>query len=850
MFYFNTVNLNSSGGGESPSVEEKKKHIVRVIDYDGKILKEEFLYEGQAFKMPDVPTHERMTFNYWEGDEPIIDGYVFAQDYPIIFGAIYTVNSGKSEFDITVPTDNYAFTLTMDGEKDWGDGTVDSLTSHTYATAGDYMIQCDGQNITGSISPIVEEIRFADLKTINWPNTSNGTFGEFNSVVPLKAVAFNDGVQNITSEASFTGFFTACIFIKGIVFPKTLTSDTVYMHSGISECYSIKTVVLSSNLKYFQDITACPSLDYIALPKSLIRMYSLRSCAILDDVHIPSGVNHIYASLVGCYSLKEITIPASVAGMSTNVLSENNSLSKIKIEKSNNIITLPSGFCSLCPALTEAEIPENITSASSSGASFVGSALSSLKTLSDETLNNMYALKEYKCPSQSSFSATNCYALKKLEIDDNVSTVSLTQCRALRALSVPQKVTSFTMNNCNYMEELDFSECTNSLSLTFENDGGLYKLVGSPKTSSLRLYNCVRARILDFDKSESIITLSGSNPLYGLRESAVIYVPFGLYNDWINATGWTTYKKRIKVKHPAHITFDIDSNDYTLYVNGVEQQNNQIEYAGYELEYICEDNVSGAMAFGEITGIDEGEQVTETISFSSCTKRVALDVGVSGLSVSFTINGVSTLCTEENGVYYTEIVANHCEVFYSINGGNNYMDESGTIAFTGEDVTVSVTLTPAVTEEWIRPDLTEDGTMGGDSFAVSAEYNGTNAPWKAVDSDKTTTIWSSKYISSTTQTAEYTLYNPTALVITNISLLFYDSSNKATAVSIFGSNDNQNWNELESNASTTSIRYTLAVSNRKPYKYYKLAMNGKRYCYIWVRDLEITGYMKVPATQE
>jgi hypothetical protein len=62
---------------------------------------------------------------------------------------IIDIASRLSEFDIS---GTFTVTLNMDGTKDWGDGTSDTSTTHTYASAGDYTITCDGSTMTTSSS--------------------------------------------------------------------------------------------------------------------------------------------------------------------------------------------------------------------------------------------------------------------------------------------------------------------------------------------------------------------------------------------------------------------------------------------------------------------------------------------------------------------------------------------------------------------------------------------------------------------------------------------------------------------------------------------------------------------------
>ena len=801
MFYFNTVNPNSSGGGESPSVEGKKKHIVRVIDYDGKILKEEFLYEGQTFKMPNVPTHERMTFNYWEGDEPIVDGYVIAQDYPIIFGAIYTVNSGKSEFDIEVPNDNYSFTLNMDGEKDWGDGTIDSLTSHTYATAGSYMILCDGQNITGVISPVVTEARFGNLQNVSssdYPVFSGSDL--YNNV--LTAVSVNDGLEYISSG----GFVNGCMKIKGLVYPKTLTSSQYIISMGCANCVGLKTLVIPSEILHFNGVNGCPNLEYIVIPKGTCGIYNntFQRDYNLKDVHIPEGLYKIGDSCFRyCYAVEEIEFPKSLRLFGEYVCGSCYSLKKVIFNKNEQLTSIPGNTFENCGALSYAGIPDNI---SSSIHAFAGSIIEDFPQLTGD-LYNLRRLKSYNVPAQDSVYIEGCDALTDISFDDNIKTINLSECQGLSEIIVPKKATSFTM------------------------------------------YNCQKVINLDFDKCETVVTLGGgTSKLYNLNTIAKICVPFALYNQWITDSNWSPFADRIYVKNPAHISLDISASSYELYVNGNQWQETSFEYAGSSLGYICKDTLTGNVIANEITGITEGAEVLENIDFENDIKTITLNVGVAGLSVSFYCGNIPLNCTEESdGIYITQIGGN-CEVSYTVAGGSDYMDATGTINFTGTDITESVTLIPATTEAWANPILSSNGTMGQSDFAVDAQVRSSGYPAYYAVNGSVYNRW--ECVTKTPGDFFFFCKEAIALTGADINVGYSDI---VTDLKIYGSNDNSNWNELttvfSSSESGGYYHTTATVTNTVQYNYYKMSFycsTGRAVIY----EMTLSGIKKVPVTQE
>lgn len=137
-----TVSLGESGGGSTDSGE----YLVQVIDYDGTVLKEARLNEGETFNLPTPPTnHPRLTFQTWSSSAPIVDNKVTVTNNDILIGPIYDTVSGLTEFDIYVPPSSVGVSgrFAVNGTKDWGDGTSDTAGSHTYSQSGFYTIKVD-----------------------------------------------------------------------------------------------------------------------------------------------------------------------------------------------------------------------------------------------------------------------------------------------------------------------------------------------------------------------------------------------------------------------------------------------------------------------------------------------------------------------------------------------------------------------------------------------------------------------------------------------------------------------------------------------------------------------------------
>ena len=242
--------LISSGGklvtGTADSSIGTGDFLVKVIDYDGTVLLEKRGNNGDSFDLPSAPFHEGLVFQEWSASCPITDGKVVIDNNNIMAGAVYTTASGQNEFDITLTKDTgLKIILYMDGTKNWGDGTSDTATSHTYTAYGDYTIKCDGTTMTMS--------------------QNSGLFGQKGTtpVYYFTAARF----ATVTSIGSFA-------FIK---------------------CYSLTNIVISNSVISIGDnaFYDCYSLMSIVIPDSVanIGSYVFYHCGM--DIVVPNGITSI-----------------------------------------------------------------------------------------------------------------------------------------------------------------------------------------------------------------------------------------------------------------------------------------------------------------------------------------------------------------------------------------------------------------------------------------------------------------------------------------------------------------------------------------------------------------------------
>lgn len=178
---------------EEPIIsDDGGKFAVIVFDYDGTILKERHLNKGDIFTLPPAPSHEGMIFQDWvSGMATITNNQVVVDDMDIPIGTAYTTVSGKSEFDIELtPLTGTTVTFNATGEKDWGDGTTDSLTTHTYTNIGNYTIKTSSGGTTSNLFGTAYNNYNSYLKRARLVNFNTGTT-TFQYCAYLEAVSIN-----------------------------------------------------------------------------------------------------------------------------------------------------------------------------------------------------------------------------------------------------------------------------------------------------------------------------------------------------------------------------------------------------------------------------------------------------------------------------------------------------------------------------------------------------------------------------------------------------------------------------------------------------------------------------------
>lgn len=265
-----------------------------------------YTYSFKGWNIPIEPIYENKTYyaNY-------------QQDYmaPLsVFNIYYTG---------VYPTYSFRYEGTLD-EVDWGDGTVDKLSSHKYAEEKGYRIIAKGSNgfvayssgnqgvdlqiiyakVAGTTNHLPDEA-FAScccLGSIDIPNsiTSIGKYAFFNTT--FSSIDIPDSVTEIDEGAFESTWF------KSIELPNSITK-------------------LSPKLFFSSNMTS------FTIPNSITEIghEALFGCSNLTTIKIPNSVTSIeYDAFKRCGSLTDVYIPNSVITMGKDVFTMCNKSLKIR----------------------------------------------------------------------------------------------------------------------------------------------------------------------------------------------------------------------------------------------------------------------------------------------------------------------------------------------------------------------------------------------------------------------------------------------------------------------------------------------------------------------------------------
>ena len=340
-------------------------YLCRLFDYNGDIIKSEYLFPGEVFSLPDeseLPVHNRLVRQGYSSPVEIVNNAVTVENQDINIGIVYTTVSGLSEFDITLTkATGLSITFRMSGNKDWGDGTSDSSTAHTYADYGNYTITCDGTVVSGYAFGQSAGVGSSNYWCIHAylgslvTSTSNYPFRNCKS---LTEVTFSNSLTSILS-----GCFNDCSRLTGFVFPSGFTSipDSHTFYA----CSAMKAVALPKGITSISKYTFanCYNLNSITIPNGVTQIgdTSFSSCAALTHINLPDSVTTIDAqAFISCTNLRKIIIGSKVSSIGDYAFGITTGEIEYDFTSHTFIPTISSFTFANSGALTKIYVPDNL----------------------------------------------------------------------------------------------------------------------------------------------------------------------------------------------------------------------------------------------------------------------------------------------------------------------------------------------------------------------------------------------------------------------------------------------------------------------------------------------------------
>lgn len=309
------INSISSGGGGGSATGE---YLVMVIDYDGTVIDRQYLNAGDFYELPTPPVHDRITFDSWSCPIAINNNKLIMPEYDVIIGPTYTINSGKLEIDVLMnEVTGLTYKMSVSGTKDWGDGTVDSLTEHTYAEYGSYTIVCDNaslseyNNLTWRSAGIQQNNTC--VVSVLIPNITLGKSGLV-ALNSLQSVVFGKGIRELPEAffGQYTYLYNCCIL------PNGMTSVPYQYGAGTGLPRYVRYLVIPNTVTYvyFGNID---NLEYLILPENLAGTYGSVSS---NSAYMLKGINFLKQSYLNgaiqyCYNLEHIYLAEGVTTIRT-----------------------------------------------------------------------------------------------------------------------------------------------------------------------------------------------------------------------------------------------------------------------------------------------------------------------------------------------------------------------------------------------------------------------------------------------------------------------------------------------------------------------------------------------------
>lgn len=441
-----------------------------------------------------------------------------------------------------------------------------------------------------------------------------------------------------------------------------------------------------------------------------------------------------------------------------------------------------------------------------------------------------------------------CQNLKELDLN-NLTSVSGKQTFCY-AFSNCSNLSNINLSNLETINGQDvFSHMFEKCALTTVCFDKLSTINGS-QAMRFMFSNCQNLKELSFP-SLNVNSFGDqnnqfANMLYNVN-GCTVHFPFAikkLIGEWKDVkSGFNGKNTNILFDlHSVYLNFISNRENIEIYVNGEEFP----ETSGYtsdgDVIYSCYSLEDKVLIIDLLNDLKESETIDINLDFTKSKNKIVLQTGVNDLNVTFYANNLKIPAIEEsNGNYILNVIGKDIDIKYYIDGGDTYSDAEGEIELTGADIVINIPIKPVTLKTFVQTNITENGELGGNSFAVSSsgEVSSIYSAYKVFNGVESDYFWGSGEVNT------ITFYNPQPLRVSSLVIKYYDSSSSyiPASITVQGSNNNIDWNNLATFEYETGISRTLNINSQRFYKYHRLIM-PKKSVYLRICEIKINANYK------
>ena len=768
-----------------------------------------------------------------------IEDYLSTQTFTIQTD-IYTANN--TEFYLPIETKTpYALNV------DWGDGNTELIQGvgtyphHTYSTKGTYQISikselCKMPRLTGALSgDSTHKYPNRQIKSMNscmlpiyqnYLEDFNYLNADTNYYTTYYASNIERTCSNFVEKSNLENY--KCLFYQNanllnlpeVGLNKDSNLSTPYKYQ--STFYGCKKITSPINMADVREISGtyalseafygCTGLTSIDLSNltTVSGNYSMsnafQGCTGLTSIDLSSlttisGTNGIYYTFYGCNKLTSVDLSAltTISGSSGMAQAFQNCTSLTSVDLSSlTTVSGSNGMSSAfqgCTSLASIDLSSLTTVSGSNGmyrtffscTSLTSVDLSSLTTISG---SSGMAQAFYNCTSLTSVDLSNLATISSQGIYN-----AFYGCTSLRTLSFP----SLNPNS--------FGSSTNQFNSMLQGCSNV----------TVHFPIIIKETIQDWDSVQAGFGGTNTTVLFDIGGCEVTF----------NCTPSTNNQIWVKDRViPGNISW--------------ETKNTTVPYQVF--------NTANYQLYVGTANIPDSASTTVNVDTTTATSEIKINAGISGLTVTYSILGQSLTALDNNdGTYSIRINApSGTSINYSVLGGDNYTDATGTLTYTGSSITENVTLSPASISTFTQPVLTANGTIGEYSFAVNSNLATTNT-WKLFDGSTANLT----YYTSAPVNMKIIIYNPDPIKLSSYQTYWYQSSvaYQAHTGQIYGSHDGVNWIKINEFTRSNYTQQTTVTTVNSPsfYKYYRIEEQPSGSWWWGANEITLTATVKTPS---